>query len=67
MDAAKCGAHAGALFDKSDAGFETSAAEKDVVQQCWRSLLRLRPDPRRGKRGAGGGEKKTAGNAARFQ
>jgi hypothetical protein len=64
MHAAKCGAHARALFDKSDSGVEISAAEKDVVQQCWRSLLRRPRDAWRGERGC---EKGAAGNAARFQ
>ena len=35
MDSAKCGAHAGVLFDEVNAALQIIAAEKDVVEHWW--------------------------------
>src|SRR5437773_9695340 len=66
MDAANRRADAGVLFDQIDAAIKIVAAENDVIEQSGYLIFLIRVCRpgcgRRGKRAAGQGEKKTAGN-----
>ena len=66
MDAANRRADAGVLFDQIDAAIKIVAAENDVIEQSGYLIFFIRVCRprcgRRGKRAAGQGEKKTAGN-----